>query len=906
MNPALRPVKPLQPGWPGADPAQVQPGMTLGGRFVLHEILGEGGTGRVFRATDVAVWEEVAVKVLLEEPSPRMLARLAREVRVARRISHPNIVRVFDFISLPEERLHLMSMQYVRGSPLSRRVAAQGPLSGRDLRRLFQSMASALGAAHRHGIVHRDLKPENVQLRDDGEPFLLDFGSAAEEGAAALTADGFAPGTPEFMAPEQREGLRATPRADVYALGLCVAFAAGASIEEGRVLRGPPAFGTLLARCLHADPARRFRDGADVERALRDRSRRRRAGAAALGALALAAAAAATRASPARPRTVALVPLAGEEGEVPRWMAHGASELLRIALSESGDLRVSQGPADAAEARIVGAISLAPPALELRIERPGALPVALPPVPAGDLFAGVDLAAAAVRREVGLDPALNRSVAALTTSHPEAWRRFALAELELFEHRGARALGHARAAAAMDPSFVRAQLLVAMITCADGYASRSEGREAMAALRRLPDLGGPDQLLFAAMDAMLSQRGDEALQRFRAYLRQHPGDRFAHWLAVRTVQPPFIAARLELSRLWLHDLPEDPEPYNQLGYMQMVEHGDLTAAERHFRDGLRIAPLQANLYDSLADVLHRQARIPDALTAIERALELSPHSVSALTKAAEYAFLSDDFDRAERYARAAEARVDPEMNAFDRVVRVGAALRLVRGDVDGAASWLGGWTHRSSTGGRASIPAQAAAVSLALGGRIADSRRELDRALSISRRYHADSFPMPERYIEALAHWSDPVRLEALASALARDRTEQRDPYPASAEAVVRARLHLLRGEPARAVEALKGAGTPKFAHQNSGAWFMAQWLLGEALWQLGRLGEAAAAYDEALRRRASFGAHPETAFFWRQFLSRAARLAVEAGHEADAAAWRARLARAERLRPGAGAPSRP
>src|SRR5438552_2545787 len=267
--------------------AEVRSGTTLAGRFVLHEVLGEGGSGRVFRATDLAVGEEVAVKVLLQEPSPRTLARLAREVRVARRISHPNIVRVFDLLALPEERVHLLVMQHVRGAALSRRVATQGRLSGAELRRLCHSMASALAVAHRHGVVHRDIKPDNVQIREDGQPFLLDFGSAAEEGAAALTAEGFVPGTPEFMSPEQLDGKGATPESDVYALGLCVAFAAGASIVGGRVDAVPRAFGAVLERCLRPDPAGRWRDGAALERALRARTRRKRIAAAVAAAIAL-------------------------------------------------------------------------------------------------------------------------------------------------------------------------------------------------------------------------------------------------------------------------------------------------------------------------------------------------------------------------------------------------------------------------------------------------------------------------------------------------------------------------------------------------------------------------------------------------------------------------------------------
>jgi serine/threonine-protein kinase len=896
------------PGELHVGPARIRSGTTLAARFLLHEVLGEGGSGRVFRATDLAVGEEVALKILLQEPTPRTLARLAREVRVSRRISHPNIVRVFDLLTFAEERLHLLVMQHVPGTPLSRRVAAQGRLSGAELRRLCQSMASALAVAHRSGIVHRDIKPDNVQIREDGQPFLLDFGSAAEEGAAALTAEGFAPGTPEFMSPEQREGKGATPQSDVYALGLCVAFAAGASIQGGHVDVIPRVFGEVLERCLPPDPAVRWRDGAALERALRARIRRKRIAATLAATAALAGAAALTirGSGEGTPPVVALAPLALEGTGDDPGLARGGSELLRIALSEPGDLRVYEGVGENPTVRISGTVSAGAPALALQLERAGAPAVELREGPAPDLFSAIDRAVAAVRREVGLDSERRASAAALTTAQPEAWRHFALAELELFEHRRTRALAHARAAASIDPAFVRAQLMVMMITWADGYASRSEGREAMALLRKLGPLPSSNRELLSAVDATFSDRGRDGARRFRAYLKAHPGDRFAHWLAVRMMRPPWTAERLELARLWARNLPDDPEPHNQLAYIQMGENGDLVAAERHLRDALRVAPLQPNVYDSLADVLHRQARISDALVVIRRGLELAPESVSALAKAAEYSFLSDEFREAERYADAAQARVDPEMNAFDRVVRVASALRLVRGDVDGAVANLARWMNASSTGGRASIPAQLAAFSLALGGRRAESRQEQERTRDISDRYHADSFPLPERYVEALAHWSDPDRLEAVSVAFARDRSTGRDPSPASADAVVRARAHLLRGNAAAAVETLKTADSPKFARQNSGASFMAQWLLGQALWKLGRLGEAAAAYGEALRRRDAFGVHPESAFFWRDFLDQGMRLAIESGREEDAAVYRLRLARAERPWLTAGHSSRP
>ena len=567
-------------------------------------------------------------------------------------------------------------------------------------------------------------------------------------------------------------------------------------------------------------------------------------------------------------------------------------------------MRVLDGIAGPA-IHLSGAIVVDPPAVRIRVQKSGAPAVELDPGAGADIFTSIDRAVAAVRREIGAAGGAVPGVASLTTARPDAWRHYGLAEQELFEHRRMRALAHARAAAAIDPAFVRAQLMVAMITWADGYASRSEGREAIATLQKVGTLPASTRLLVSAAEATVAERGDGA-RRFREYLRRYPSDRFAHWLAVRMIQRPRIRERLELARLWIEDLPDDPEGYNQLGYLEMGENGDLVTAERYIRDGLRLAPLQVNLHDSLADVLHRQARISEALPVIRRALELDPDSVSALAKAAEYSLLSDELADAERYLETAQSRVDPEMRAFDRVVRVGGALHLVRGDVDGAVAYLSRWTHATSTGGRASIPGQLAAFSLALGGRSAESREELERARAVSDRYHAESIPMADGYLEALASWSDPARLDALAAAFARAGSDGREPQPAGADAVVLARSHLLRGNAALALVALKKATRPIFARQNSGASFMAQWLLAQALWKLGRLGEARAAFSEALRRRAAFGVHPESAFFWREFLEQGARLAEESGHEDEAALYRLGLARLDNRALTAGRSSRP
>src|SRR3989442_1580544 len=132
---------------------------------------------------------------------------------------------------------------------------------------------------------------------------------------------------PEFMSPEQLDGQGATPESDVYALGLCVAFAAGASIEGGRVDAIPRVFGAVLERCLRPDPAGRWRDGAALERALSARIRRRRMVAAVASAAALAGGAALTiqGSSAARPRAVVLAPLTFEGAGDRLELARGAS-----------------------------------------------------------------------------------------------------------------------------------------------------------------------------------------------------------------------------------------------------------------------------------------------------------------------------------------------------------------------------------------------------------------------------------------------------------------------------------------------------------------------------------------------------------------------------------------------------
>ncbi|QES17087.1 serine/threonine protein kinase [Streptomyces venezuelae] len=179
--------------------------------------------GAVWRAHDEQLGRDVAVKELrlpehLGEAERRnWIARLDREARAAARLKHPGIITVHDRISGPDGRPWIV-MELVDGGSLADLIEAQGALTPQRAAAVGQQVAAALGAAHRMGITHRDIKPANILLEED-RVVLTDFGIAAVEGDATLTATGMIMGTPAFMAPEQVRGFPATAESDLWSLG---------------------------------------------------------------------------------------------------------------------------------------------------------------------------------------------------------------------------------------------------------------------------------------------------------------------------------------------------------------------------------------------------------------------------------------------------------------------------------------------------------------------------------------------------------------------------------------------------------------------------------------------------------------------------------------------------------------
>lgn len=195
----------------------------LAGRYSLDREIGRGGMGVVFLAREVHLDRLVAIKVLPPERAaePSLRERFLREVRLAAKLSHPNIIP----IHAVEERdgFVFFVMAFIDGETLTDRVRHRGPLSGSEGARVFREVAWALGYAHEQGFVHRDVKPDNILIeRATGRVLVADFGIAAALGESS--AEGVT-GTPEFMSPEQVLGQPLDGRTDIYGLGASAFFA---------------------------------------------------------------------------------------------------------------------------------------------------------------------------------------------------------------------------------------------------------------------------------------------------------------------------------------------------------------------------------------------------------------------------------------------------------------------------------------------------------------------------------------------------------------------------------------------------------------------------------------------------------------------------------------------------------
>ncbi|HTT25267.1 MAG TPA: serine/threonine-protein kinase [Candidatus Sulfotelmatobacter sp.] len=286
----------------GSQP-RLYPGYLLADRFKINRFIAAGGMGEVYEAEDLELGEKVALKTissdLLAQPEAHSLFK--REVHLARKVTHPNVCRVFDlFRHTPAqgEEIVFISMELLRGKTLSARLAEIGRFGINETLALVRQIAAGLSAAHGAGIIHRDLKPGNILLIPDNKStnglrvVVTDFGLAVRSIQVITSTDstvtsiaGECGGTPAYMAPEQIRGCPATPASDVYSLGLVTYEmvtgerpfqAATPSAVILKRLSEPPipprhfvpelssVWEKTILRCLETDPANRFQNVLDI------------------------------------------------------------------------------------------------------------------------------------------------------------------------------------------------------------------------------------------------------------------------------------------------------------------------------------------------------------------------------------------------------------------------------------------------------------------------------------------------------------------------------------------------------------------------------------------------------------------------------------------------------------------
>ena len=193
-------------------------------RYLLLDLIGQGGMGRVYLARDTRLNRPVALKILSPErlSNPRAIARFEREARVGAQLQHENLVRIYDF-GESKGRYYLV-MEYIEGKTIATLISERGPMPPATAVRLVRQVALGLDHAHRKGLIHRDVNPYNILVTHDGTAKLADLGLAialAEEDR--VTRDGATVGTFDYVAPEQARNSRAADaRSDIYSLGCTI------------------------------------------------------------------------------------------------------------------------------------------------------------------------------------------------------------------------------------------------------------------------------------------------------------------------------------------------------------------------------------------------------------------------------------------------------------------------------------------------------------------------------------------------------------------------------------------------------------------------------------------------------------------------------------------------------------